>query len=714
MIPHSLGKYTILRLLGRGGMAEVYLAHHPDLDRPVAIKVIHPQLSDAAFQERFHHEARLSASLRHPNIVQVYDFDVIDNQPFMVMEYLEGGTLKERLKQLRAQGGKGVHGDKGDQLNAPTSMPVHEIARLLEPIASALDYAHPKGIVHCDIKPTNILFTSQGEPVLTDFGIAKILSRNASVKRLPESLPERDVSVKRLPESLVGAPESLVGTPAYMSPEQVESRAVDARSDIYSLGAVLYEMATGREPFQSESPTELLRQQLQDAPLAPREINPTLPERVQVAILKALAKNPAERFASAGELASAFEAALHDTETTEHPVSIEDQPTLVESPRPSSLQHEAVVQTSTPSQSGWAFEKAKSGRGARRWLVPIIVFAGLILVALGFFIFGGGWQRSAAPAEGTLTKAALRFRNGTAQSDQVTLTIPGSLTATPNTQYEVWLLGDDSEKRKSLGILQMGPETANFVFTSPEGRNLVAEFDALEITAEPSPDSNPMPTGIVWLRGKLPPQALIHIRHLLVARPDTPKNVGFAVGLLQETQRLETTAGELLTATTNQDLKKVKQKAETLVNLIEGRAGKNYGDLDGDRTVADVGDGFGLLPNGDKLGYAQGTLEHARLAADQPDATANIKLHSGHTQIMAKNVGDWSASLRDLSLQIIRAENIQSAEAPVRQAVALARQILNGQDINGNEQVEPIPGEGGALLAYQHAQFMADIALTAP
>ena len=676
MIAQSFGKYPILRLIARGGMAEVYLAQHPDLDRPVAIKVIHPQLSDAGFKERFHHEAKLIASLRHPNIVQVFDLDVFNDQPFMVMEYLEGGTLKERFNPIRARG---------------ESMPLDEIAHLLERIASALDYAHGKGIVHRDIKPTNILFTAQGEPVISDFGVAKILSQAASV----------------------GAPEHLVGTPAYMSPEQVEGKAVDARSDIYALGAVLYELAAGRPPFQSDSPQELLNQQIHVMPPPPREFNPRLPERMEAIILKALAKNPADRFASAGELSRAFDATVRDAETSEKLVAPEDQPTMIAA-RPALSEPKPVVTPLASSQTGWAFEKTRGKKNARRWLVPGVVFGGLVVAALGFFAFGVGRQPSPAPAEGMQTKAALRFRNGTAQSDQVTLTIPAVPCPSPNTQYEAWLLGDGGERRTSLGVLQMSNGSANLAFTSPEGRNLVADFDALEVSAEPSPDSNPMPTGTVLLRGKLPPQALVHIRHLLVSRTDTPKNIGYAVGLLHETQLLETTAGELFTALTNQDLRAVKQKAETLANLIEGRAGKNYGDLDGDGTVTDASDGFGLLPNGDQLGYVQGTIEHAKLAAGQPDATENVKLHSGHTQIMAKNVGDWSANLRDLALQIARAENLQSAEPTARQAVALAKQILNGQDLNGNEQVEPIPGEGGALLAYQHAQFMADIALTAP
>ncbi|MCZ7574997.1 MAG: tetratricopeptide repeat protein [Ardenticatenaceae bacterium] len=274
MATQSFDKYIVRRLLGRGGMAEVYQAYDPDLDRHVAVKVIHPHLaSDPDFGARFRREAKLVASLRHPHIVQLYDYDVADGQPFMVMEYLDGGTLKDHLAQVRGRG---------------ELMPLGEIARLLEPLADALDHAHAQGAVHRDIKPTNILFTVRGEPVLTDFGIAKILSDAVQLS----------------------ASGSVVGTPAYMSPEQAASGPVDPRSDLYSLAVVLYEMATGRVPFQGDSPTAVMLQHLTDSPPPPRTLNPNLPAAVEAVILRALAKQPEQRFASAGELARAFEGAL--------------------------------------------------------------------------------------------------------------------------------------------------------------------------------------------------------------------------------------------------------------------------------------------------------------------------------------------------------------------------------------------------------------------
>lgn len=275
MSTHSFGRYIVSQRLGRGGMAEVYQARDPVLDRQVAIKVILPHLAaEQGFAQRFLREAKLIASLRHPHLVQLYDFDVVDEQPFMVMEYLAGDTLKARLSALYAR---------------RVTMPIDASAHLLEALASALDYAHARGAVHRDIKPANILFTAQDEPVLTDFGIAKLLDQSVQI-------------------SMTG---SILGTPAYMSPEQAAGNPVDARSDLYALGVVLYELTTGRVPFRGDSPTAVLMQHLQAPPPAPRSFNPNLPPAVERVILRALAKEPAERFASAGALAQAFRTALH-------------------------------------------------------------------------------------------------------------------------------------------------------------------------------------------------------------------------------------------------------------------------------------------------------------------------------------------------------------------------------------------------------------------
>ncbi|MBI5302168.1 MAG: tetratricopeptide repeat protein [Chloroflexi bacterium] len=313
MSTQTFGKYLVTKTLGRGGMAEVYLARDPLLERNVAIKVIHPHLAtESDFGERFRREAKLVASLRHAHIVQLYDFDIQNDTPYMVMEFLDSGSLKIRLGTLRAQ-------------NTLRVMPLAECARILDAIASALDFAHARGAIHRDVKPANILFTANDDPVLADFGIAKIVGEAAQLS----------------------ASGAVVGSPAYMSPEQAASKPVDARSDIYALGIVAYEMVTGRVPFQGESPTAVLMQHLNTAPPPPRQFNASVPDAVQAVILQSLAKNPAERFPRAGEFARAFTAALRG-QAPEASAGLSSAGTFVEAPATSKDAGTLVEKPGTP------------------------------------------------------------------------------------------------------------------------------------------------------------------------------------------------------------------------------------------------------------------------------------------------------------------------------------------------------------------------------
>jgi serine/threonine protein kinase len=272
----TLGKYRVLDPLGRGGMAQVYRAYHPQLDRYVAIKVLRSDLvEEEEFLTRFHREARAVARLRHANIVQVYDFDVQDGIYYMVMELLEGDTLKARLNDYHIRG---------------EQMPTGEMVRILLDVLDGLAYAHSEGMIHRDIKPANIMLTKSGQAVVTDFGIAQMVGGTRHT-----------------------AAGVLMGTLNYIAPEQGLESKSDARSDIYSVGIVVYEMLLGKPPFDADTPLAILMKHLNDPLPLPRQLDPAIPEPFERIVLKALAKQPEERYQSAAEMAQALRQAAEDT-----------------------------------------------------------------------------------------------------------------------------------------------------------------------------------------------------------------------------------------------------------------------------------------------------------------------------------------------------------------------------------------------------------------
>ncbi len=266
LIGKTLAKYEILEHIGHGGMSEVYKGRQTQLNRMVAVKVLHPFLADEeGFVVRFQREARIVATLRHPNIVQVYDFDHHDELDiyYMVMEYIDGQTLRDLLE------------------NGPISP--EDTIHVGSAIAEALDYAHQRNMVHRDIKPANIMYLNGTEPVLTDFGIARMLTLSG-----------------------LTASGAMVGTPAYMAPEIGTGKAGAAASDIYSLSVVLYHAATGNLPFVAETPMGMVLGHISKPPPRPSIFSPDLPEPLERVILRGMEKDPEARFRTAGEMASAL------------------------------------------------------------------------------------------------------------------------------------------------------------------------------------------------------------------------------------------------------------------------------------------------------------------------------------------------------------------------------------------------------------------------
>ncbi len=276
------GQYEIRSLLGRGGMATVYLARQASMDRDVAVKIMASELADdEQFVARFEHEAQVIAKLQHPHILPVIDFGREGKYIYIVMQMLGGGTLDDRLR-----GGP---------------LPLKLASHMLNQIASALSFAHEQGIIHRDLKPNNVLLDERDNAYLTDFGIAKMLAGTTKLT----------------------ATGNILGTPAYMAPEQWRGESVDARTDIYSLGVMLYEMVLGRLPFEGETPYTLMYKHFNDAPPPPRQMNPNLDPGIEAVILRALAKEADSRFQSADDMAESFANAVRGLPSAVQPKPVD-------------------------------------------------------------------------------------------------------------------------------------------------------------------------------------------------------------------------------------------------------------------------------------------------------------------------------------------------------------------------------------------------------
>lgn len=270
VIGETIGPYQLLEQLGQGGMATVYRAYHAALDRSVAIKALHPAfMEDPNFLARFQREARVVARLEHPNIVPIYDFSEHEGRPFLVMKFIEGETLKTVL-----------------QKNHPT---LAETLPVVEAVGAALAYAHSQGILHRDVKPSNVLVTRAGQIYLADFGLARIAQSGHSTL----------------------TSDMMVGTPHYISPEQALARPdIDERSDIYSFGVMIYEMTVGRVPYSADTPFAIVHDHIYSPLPLPRQVNLDLPEAVERFLLKALAKTREDRFPNVAAMVAAYRTAL--------------------------------------------------------------------------------------------------------------------------------------------------------------------------------------------------------------------------------------------------------------------------------------------------------------------------------------------------------------------------------------------------------------------
>jgi eukaryotic-like serine/threonine-protein kinase len=358
------GRYRIQRKLGAGGMADVYLAEDQELGRRVAIKILNGRhANDDQFIERFRREAKNAAALNHPNIVSIYDRGEAEDTYYIAMEYLDGRTLKELIVSRGA---------------APVNVAIEYARQIL----SALRFAHRHGIVHRDIKPHNVLVDGEGRVKVTDFGIAR-----AGTSQMTET-------------------GSIVGTAQYLSPEQAKGGEVDPRSDLYSLGIVLYELLTGKTPFEGETPVEIAMKHLSTAPKPPSKLRADIPRELDMVVLRALAKNPDDRYQSADEMEADLERVARGANVAAATVDTATQ--VLRRPAPAPVESAtAATMIAPPASAGTRVmgpprtvaeeEEYEERGGPERPIWPWLVAVGFVVAAAiaGFFV----WQELSGSAK---------------------------------------------------------------------------------------------------------------------------------------------------------------------------------------------------------------------------------------------------------------------------------------------------------------------------
>ena len=420
----QLGQYQIIAPLGEGGMAAVYKAYQlGKMKRYVALKILPQQLAKSPeFVKRFDQEANVLAKLQHPRILPVFDFGESEGYTYLAMPFIESGTLADLL-----------HGKP---------LPLPQVRSLTVQVAEALDYAHSRGLVHRDVKPSNVLVDERGNCLLSDFGITKILEGT---------------------EKLTST-GGIIGTPAYMSPEQGRGETLDRRSDIYSLGVMLYELATGRVPYKADTPLAVIIKHMQDPLPSPRSINPALPKAVERVIFKALAKHGEDRYQTAGEMALAIQAAIPESampldQTQAAETLIEGWPETMKSKK---------VKTLEPSASMTEKPKAR----LPEWVWAMVGVVALVIVGGLFAAFGRGANSANQTTTQTAEAVAVSFTDTLQPNATSTLLASPSLIASTPPDVATPAKPTSTGLCRVASVDKTGTDTADIYVTDCDSTNL--------------------------------------------------------------------------------------------------------------------------------------------------------------------------------------------------------------------------------------------------
>jgi serine/threonine protein kinase len=661
LIGRKLGKYEIIELIGQGGMATVYKGYQQDIDRYVAIKVLPPHPGqDMQFVDRFMLEARTIARLQHPHILPVYDFGTQDDILYLAIAYVQGGSLSDRI-------------DRGP-------MPMVEVERVLSQLAAALDYAHRQGVIHRDIKPDNVLLDGEGNVLLADFGIAKLVGGDTRLT----------------------ATGGLVGTPAYIAPEQGQGLPLSGSADIYSLGVVVYEMITGKQPYTAETPMQIvLKHMTEPVPRITREM-PGLPTVIEEVMLRVLAKHPADRYESAMTFAQDFSRALRSTESGLK---------FVPSPMPAGLSGESQTVNFTMPSAANATQMPSPGQtmtpGQTTLMQPggnsVLLLGGLgiiallivVIVALVVFVIDG---EDGDPDEGTLVAVqttpqaettplpnfgSLTFSSVNATGDTVNLRVERVSPTTVGEQYVVWLRNTDTGDTIALGALNTDAFGSGVLtYTDPDGRLLPSLTNAVLITREPAvPEDSP--TGEVVYSGSVPLEVTDALGEILLASEQGSDGSSLLAAAIGEAEIGAQHAGLAASSTS---LGGMQTHAEHTINILLG------GETDYN------GNGRGENPGRTQLGvpyYLDLIEERLDTAITAAGTTPQLQAEAELIRVCLDNTRLRIDEVVGMEEQIFSAESMEAIAEQVAQGEILAQAVLDGVDLNENNQVEPFEGECG-------------------
>ena len=683
------GKYQIKQLVGRGGMATVYRGYQADVERDVAVKVLptNPALGDE-FAERFRLEARTIARLQHPHILPLYDYGVEDGILYLVTAYIGGGTLSDRI--------------------ARGPLPLNEVGTLLRQIAPALDYAHRQGVIHRDIKPANILISAEGYPLLADFGIVKLVEGDAGLT----------------------ATGGLIGTPAYMAPEQVQGLSVGPSADIYSLGVVVFEMLSGRQPYTAETPMQVLVKHMAE-PVPPLSAAVAgLPPALDAVLARALAKSVELRYPTAAAFAAEYEQVARQAGGTvgvplpagagaAFTLKLPDTPPSTPAPPPTS----PPTQPPTIVTAGGQPALLLGGLGVI--VVLVLVIAVLVLATLNrdnpATVVSAPTPTSALsptrpgteiPTLPAVVAASprpvgrLTFSTANQIGDTANLRLERLAPTGPGMSYAVWLLNGETGDRLGLGALTVDPTGSGVLsYTDPEGRPLPTLFNIVAITREAFMEA--APTAAPVYGGRVPIELTRALRAILVSAEGDAGGESLLAGALGEGEIAALHAGLAAEAGSAAGM---HTHAEHAVNILLG----TQDDLDNN--------GRGENPGRSQLGVPYyldaiaARLDEAldnRGAGRRPAARLNqvgeqlaalfdleldVRRFQGDAELIRvclNNARARTAQITELERALLAAPSVEAVAAQASDARQMADRLVNGFDLNNNGQIEAFEGECG-------------------